>query len=120
MTASDKIIKIANVDRFLRKVKSTTPVGKLVKVKPAKDEPKKKGGVKGQMSGLDSAAFILRREGRPMRVKEIAETAIREKLWKPEGAAPWASISSAIQREIFSKGEDSRFEKVDKGLFVAR
>ena len=109
LTASDKIIKVASVDRFLRKVKTKV------------EEPKKKGGaVKGQMSGLDAAAFILQREGRPMRVKEIAELAIHDKLWASEGLTPWASIASAMIREINAKGADSRFSKVDKGLFEAR
>ena len=108
LTASDKTIKVASANRFLRKVK------------PKVEEPKKKGGaVKGKMSGLDSAAFILRREGRPMRVKEIAEMAIHEGLWEPAGLTPWASIASAIIREIDAKGLDSRFYKADTGLYGA-
>lgn len=110
LTASDKIIKVASVDRFLRKVKT----------KPEQPTKKKGGAVKGLMSGLEAAAFILKQTGRPMRVKEIAEIAIREQLWGSEGATPWASIASSIIRDIAAKGEDSRFEKIDKGLFVAR
>ena len=107
LTASDKIIKVANADRFLRKVKTNV------------EQPKKGGAAKGKMGGLDAAAFILQREGRPMRVKEIAEIAFNENLWASSGKTPWASISSAILREIASKGENSRFYKADTGLYAA-
>ena len=35
----------------------------------------------------------------------------------PGGATPWATLYSALTREISQKGDSSRFVKADKGLF---
>jgi len=138
LTASDKVIKVNNADRFLRKArmiattqdeatvarqdtKATKGKAKTTKTPQNEnveaDQPKH-GGIKGLMSGLDAAARVLTEDNTEMNVRQIAEAAIERGYWSPAGATPQATISSAIQREIVSKGAESRFFKAGKGLFA--
>jgi len=72
------------------------------------------------LSGLDAAAKVLANATEPMTVKAIVEQAEAQGLWKGRtGKTPAATISAAIGREIKDKGKDSRFKKVERGLFVA-
>ena len=123
-TQSGKAFNVKDAARFVREIvpkKSTTPP------KPVKDEKietktehAKGGKPNGLLSGLDAAYRVLTEAGRPMNVKEITETAMRNKYCDLKGATPALTISSAIQREIKTKGQDSRFVKADRGLFAAR
>jgi hypothetical protein len=84
---------------------------------PAK--PKKETAPKA-MSGLDAAAAVLAASKEPLNVKAIVERAEAKGLWKSRtGKTPHATIAAAIGREIVAKGKDSRFKKVDRGLFTA-
>lgn len=79
---------------------------------------KAKGGKKkGTISGLDAAAQVLAESTEPLNVKQITELAL-ERGWAPEGKTPTNTLSAAIQMEIKRKGDDSRFAKAGKGLFV--
>ena len=80
--------------------------------KPAKAERPKK------VSGLDLAAEVLAKSDKPLNAKTIAERVIAAG-WKSSGRTPWATLYSAIVREITKKKEASRFRKTDRGLFVA-
>jgi len=44
--------------------------------------------------------------------------AFEKGYWKSDGATPWATIYSAMIREIAAKGKESRFKKVDRGRFA--
>ena len=80
----------------------------------AKKEPKEK-----RMSGLDAAAKVLEESGQAMTAKEMIEAAEAKGYWKsPGGKTPWATLYSAIIREIKAKGADSRFRKTDRGRFA--
>jgi len=74
----------------------------------------------GQMSGLDAAYKVLIEAGEPMNAKQICDQAVEKGYWEPQGATPDATLSSAILTEMKKKGDDSRFERVGKGLFAAR
>jgi len=79
--------------------------------KPKKERP---------MSGLDAAARVLADAKKPMRVSEMVEAMEKKGLWKSKaGKTPEATIYAAIIREIAGKGGESRFEKKDRGLFIA-
>jgi hypothetical protein len=56
-----------------------------------------------------------------MSVRDIAKAAIDAGLWAAKGKTPWATLASAIGREIASKakGKDPRFMKTGRGLFAA-
>ena len=68
---------------------------------------------------LDIAAEMVARSKKPLGCKEIVERAIDRGLWTTKGQTPSATLYAAIIREIANKGKDSRFKKVDRGLFTA-
>jgi len=68
-------------------------------------------------SGLDAAAKVLAEAGKPMNVKAIVEVAMAKGYWTSKGATPWATVYSAVIREIAAKKEASRFRKTARGMF---
>ncbi len=85
------------------------PKGK--KEKQAKDDKPK------QLGGLDAAAIVLKEAGTAMNTKQMWAAIDARKLWWSEGATPFATLYSAIIREIAAKGKDSRFRKAARGKF---
>jgi len=63
---------------------------------------------------------VLVEIGTALTVRQIADVII-EKGYCPnlKGVTPHATISSAIQRAIANKGDESRFYKGGRGLFGA-
>ena len=82
--------------------------------KPKADKPAKHR----KPSGLDAAAQVLAEAGEPMGCKEMVERMLAKGLWQTSGKTPSATIYAAIIREIATKGDDSRFRKVDRGKFA--
>ncbi len=70
------------------------------------------------MSGLDAAAKVLEEADEPLRCKEIAERALEAGYWASDGQTPHATIYSSILRDIQKRGDESRFQKVGRGLFA--
>lgn len=68
-------------------------------------------------SGLDLAADVLAKSSTPLNARTIAERVVAAG-WKTSGLTPWATLYSAIQREISTKGEASRFKKIGRGQFA--
>jgi hypothetical protein len=77
---------------------------------PAEENP--------QMSSVDAAAKVLEEADEPLGTREIYNRAEEASYWRSDGQTPWATIYSAIYREIRDKGEESRFEKVERGKFA--
>ena len=96
------------------KKKSTTKAKGATKPKVAKADdaaPKKP-------SCLDAAAQVLRDAKEPMQVRAMV-TAMKEKgLWSSDAPTPWATLYSAIIREIKVRKGESRFKKTDRGHFA--
>jgi hypothetical protein len=82
---------------------------------PAKT-PAKDGG-DGKLSGLDAAAKVLAEATEPLGCKQIVEQALAKGYWSSDGKTPWATVYSAILREIQQKGAESRFRKTARGKF---
>ena len=83
---------------------------KVATPKAAPEKPQK-------MSGLDAAAKVLAEAGKPMNVRAIVETALAKGYWRTGGATPWATVYSAVIREIAAKKDQSRFRKTARGMF---
>lgn len=83
-----------------------------------RDDGAKMSGLDAKMSGLDAAASVLAKEGQPMGCKEIVTRALAANLWRTNGKTPAATIYAAIIREIATKGDDTRFRKVERGKFT--
>jgi len=73
-----------------------------------------------RVSALDAAATVLAASGQPMRATEMIAAMEAQGLWKsPGGKTPEATLYAAIIREIAAKGDDARFKKHDRGVFVS-
>lgn len=71
-----------------------------------------------RMSALDAAERVLKERKKPMHAGELIEEMAQRKYWEsPEGKTPTATLFAAILREISVKGDESRFAKMDRGLF---
>jgi hypothetical protein len=68
-------------------------------------------------SGLDAAAQVLAKAGKPLSAKEIVERMLEGGLWRTAGKTPHATIYAAMIREIAAKGDEARFRKVGPGQF---
>ena len=102
---------------------ATTKTKKAAKTKTTKAKgaakPKPKGEAKPKRtSALDAAAQVLKDAGEPMQVRAMVEAMKSKGLWSSDAATPWATLYSAIIREIGTKKGDSRFKKVDRGHFA--
>ena len=73
---------------------------------------------KQRHSLLNLAAKVLGEAGAPMNCKEMVEKVLATGLWKTEGKTPQATLYAAILREIQTKGDQSRFRKVERGKFT--
>ena len=79
---------------------------------------RKQPSTDGSMSQLDAAVKVLTASKEPLTTKQMIEAMTSKGYWSsPGGKTPWATLYSAITREIKNKGKDARFAKVDKGQF---
>lgn len=54
-----------------------------------------------------------------MTTKAMTEAMALKGYWtSPGGATPWATLYSALLRELQKKGPDARFVKADRGQFT--
>jgi hypothetical protein len=85
---------------------------KAAPAKPAKGTPK--------LSAMGAAAQVLAASKEPMNVKSIVAAMSEQGLWtSPGGKTPHSTLAAALQRDIAAKGRESRFKKVDKGLYAS-
>lgn len=96
-----------------------TKTAKARKAAPAK-KAKAAGNAKPKkLSALDAAAQVLAASKEPMNAKQMIEAMAAKGLWtSPGGATPWATLYSAIIREVATKGKEARFKKADRGKFT--
>ena len=73
-----------------------------------------------KLSGLDAAAKVLAESKDPMTAQDIVKGDEREgPVVQPRRQTPHATIYAAMIREIGTKGKESRFVKVERGMFAA-
>jgi len=95
----------------------TTKTAKKTTKKATTRKTAKPKATKQKMSGLAAAAKVLTEAGEPMNAKAICEAALAKGYWATNGATPWATLYSAMIREIAAKGDDARFRKTARGMF---
>lgn len=71
-----------------------------------------------KLSALDAAAKVLAEASEPMNSRELIDAMAEQDLWTSDAPTPWATLYSALIREIQNKGEESRFVKVKRGRFA--
>jgi short subunit dehydrogenase-like uncharacterized protein len=112
----DKLLKtaLATTAANIARIEARERGEKPAKTKAAKPKKEKK------MSGLDAAAKVVTESKEPLTAQDIIKAMADKGLWKsPGGKTPHATIYAAMVREITEKGKDSRFKKVDRGMFAA-
>ena len=68
---------------------------------------------------IDAAAKVLGETQETMTAKQMIERMAAKGYWtSPGGKTPSATLYAAVIREIQRKGDDSRFQKADRGLFT--
>ena len=72
-----------------------------------------------KLSALDAAARVLAEVNEPMTCQEMITVMAAKGYWtSPGGKTPAATLSSAIIREIRTKGAQARFQKTERGKFA--
>src|SRR4051794_24369586 len=77
------------------KAKKTTTITKAKGTAKPKADAKPK-----RASALDAAAQVLKDAGEPMQVRAMVEQMRAKGLWSSDAATPWATLYSAIIREV--------------------
>lgn len=97
-------------------VKKAKPVKKVAKNAAPKTKVKKREG----LSLIDAAHKALSMTTKAMNCKDLLDSIIAKKLWKPgDGLTPVASLGSRIYTEIKTKGRKARFKRAERGTFTA-
>jgi hypothetical protein len=104
-------------EMHMSKSKKSTKTGSKKATSAKQQTAEAKAAAPEKMSGLDAAAKVLAEAGKPMNVKAIVEAALAKGYWASKGATPWATVYSAVIREIAAKKEASRFRKTARGMF---
>jgi hypothetical protein len=96
-----------------------TKIETTADAKPAKTKKPAKEKVPGKLSALDTAAKVLAEAGEPMTTKAMIDAMAGKGYWtSPGGATPWATLYSALIREIATKGTEARFIKSERRHFT--
>ena len=124
---TNKRVRIKTAQRLRKLVAEAPTVAKPAKevAKAAKVPASRNTGetaatqAKKTISLLDAAAQLLGGSAEPMSCQTMVNIALTQGLWAPkrEGKTPANTLYSAILREIKTKGDDSRFVKVERGKF---
>lgn len=126
-TATGKKIHIKGPERLIKKVpapkskdsKPATSKKKVVKKTPSKksEQTKTAKSSNNKLSLLDAAVEVLKKQS-PLTCRQLIERMTEAELWKSEtGKTPANTLHAALSKEIRVKGDESRFEKVDRGQF---
>jgi hypothetical protein len=108
--------------RRTKKAVSTSEAKQAVSTKTAQRDATRANVAKPKvkLSGLDAAYRVLCESDDPLNAKQVVQIAADQGYWQSDAATPHATIHAAISREIKLKGDDSRFVKVDRGVFIAK
>ena len=69
---------------------------------------------------IEAAYRVLREAKKPLNCHEIVDRAFKKKYHRSHGATPANTLNAALANDIQSKGNQTRFAKVGRGLFSAR
>ena len=115
---SGATIVVKNADRFAYKLQDGKAASEPAKP-PKATKQKEPKAADGKMSALDAAAKVLGESKEPMNTKAMIEAMSVKGYWtSPGGKTPWATLYSAILRELTTNPDTSRFAKVERGQFA--
>ncbi len=73
-----------------------------------------------ELTWKDAIVKVLREEKKALHYTEIAELIAEREYRKSLGATPKDTVYSQIYTEINTKNQNSKFKKVDRGVFILR
>ena len=87
--------------------------------KSPKRQTKATSAKPAKLSQMAAAVKVLQQAKEPLTCKQMVEQMAKKKLWtSPGGKTPEQTLYASILRDIQKHGEDSQFQKVDRGLFT--
>lgn len=114
---TNKPLTVSDEKRFIKLVKTNDEsTSKKTESKSKKTSSKNIG----EMSCINAAHRVLLESKRPMHVREIYETAVEKNYCNLNGLTPILTLSACLQLEIKKHGKNSRFKKIERGLFTAK
>lgn len=72
------------------------------------------------MTALEACYEILKKEGRPLHISELTKRVLESGLWKTSGKTPDKTITAAINTEINTNGDKTRFTRVESATFYIK
>jgi hypothetical protein len=99
-------------------MKTATKKTSTTRAKGATKPKAKADAAPKKPSCLDAAAQVLRDAKEPMQVRAMVAAMKEKGLWSSDAPTPWATLYSALIREIAVKKDASRFRKTDRGHFA--
>jgi hypothetical protein len=120
MTTKTKTTKATTNARNAKKATKAQTAKAATKNAPVAKRDAKESKPDGKkISQIEAAIIVLGKSRDAMNCKAMVEAMQVEGLWStPSGATPEATLYASILREINTKGKDSRFRKIDRGLFA--
>jgi hypothetical protein len=95
----------------------------VLETKPAKNAKIKDQATPAEprkLSALDAAARVLQEVGGALNCPALIALMAAKGYWtSPTGKTPASTLAAAMQREITTKGDQSRFHKTGRGLYAA-
>jgi len=105
----------------LRDEREASDDGMTASERAMSQSAKKPKGEAKKLSLIDAAVQVLARSDEPMNTKQMVDQVVAEGLWSsPAGKTPQATLYSSILRELKNKGDEARFEKIERGKFRIR
>ncbi len=122
MAAKKKTTKKAKQKRSQAKTGAKQKVARKETQKPKtatrKTKAPKASKTAGKLSALQAAVRVLAEAGRPLTCREMVDAMTARKYWSsPAGKTPANTLYAAILREIQTKADQARFQKVERGRF---
>jgi hypothetical protein len=69
---------------------------------------------------LDATYRVLSESKKAMTTREIIAVCAAKQYWVSDAATPWQTLTGALNRDIEANGTQSRFQKIERGLFALR
>jgi hypothetical protein len=112
------------VEQVLTEQVATEPTAAVATALTKKPRTRQANACDGQemkLSALDAAAKVLGETGQPLTCQEMIAAMAAKGYWtSPGGQTPAATLSSALLRELTTKGGDARFVKTARGKFARK
>ena len=88
--------------------------------KRVKRPPVKRVVIVTRLNILDAAYRILSETKKAMTTREIVAACAENRYWVSDAKTPWQTLTAAMNRDIQTKGTQSRFQKIERGKFTLR